>query len=233
MYGIVGLIVVAFAESSFFPIPPDVILIPMLFVHREFALLYALVTTVFSVLGAFLGYYIGKKFGKPILNRFFKRDHIERVEHYFTKYGAWSIGIAGFTPLPYKLFTIAAGAFNVQLSTLTIASIIGRGTRFFLEAFFVIIFGDRAMYYLENYFGIITIVIAAVCILAYYILRYLRSIHKIEGTGVISTIRSKYDSYYNRISKYNGYSKILIGALIAICITLLVLFLSIFIKNAP
>lgn len=228
VYGIVGLIVVAFAESSFFPIPPDVLLIPMLFVHREFALLYALVTTIFSVLGAFLGYFIGKKFGKPILNRFFKREHIKKVEHYFTKYGAWSIGIAGFTPLPYKLFTIAAGTFNVRLPTLTIASIIGRGTRFFLEAFIVIIFGDRAMYYLENYFGIITIIITVACVLAYYIFKYLRSSHKIEGIGIIHTIKSKYNDYYSRLSRYNNYSKGLIGALIAICIVLLLLFLYMF-----
>lgn len=232
VYGIVGLMVVAFAESSFFPIPPDVLLIPMLFVHREFALLYALITTIFSVLGAFLGYFIGKKFGKPILNKFFKREHIKKVEHYFTKYGAWSIGIAGFTPLPYKLFTLSAGAFDVQLSTLTVASLVGRGTRFFLEAFIVIIFGDRAMYYLENYFGIITIIITIACIAAYYIFRYLRSSRRIEGTGVVTSIKSKYHSFHNHISKYNGYSKILIGTLIAICIFLLVLFLSIFIKNA-
>lgn len=231
VYGIIGLMVVAFAESSFFPIPPDVLLIPMLFVHRELALLYALVTTIFSVLGAFLGYFIGKKFGKPLLHRFFKREHIEKVERYFIKYGAWSIGIAGFTPLPYKLFTISAGAFNVRLSTLTIASLIGRGTRFFLEAFIVIIFGDKALYYLDNYFGIITISITVACIVAYYIFKYLKSTRKVKGTGIVAHIKPKYNNLYKRFSKYNNYSKILMCVLISICIVLLILFLSMFVKG--
>lgn len=230
LYGIVGLIIVAFAESSFFPIPPDVLLIPMAFVHRERAILYALVTTVFSVMGAFLGYFIGKKFGKPILHRFFKKDNIDKVEGYFHRYGAWSIAIAGFTPVPYKLFTISAGAFDVRLSTLVIASLIGRGSRFFLEALFIIIFGDRAMFYLENYFGIITIIITVACLLGYYIFKYLKSTHRVKGTGIVAFFKRKYNDVYHLLLKHNSYNKIM-WSIIVICVILTIIFLSIFITQ--
>ena len=87
-YGVVGLAAVSFAESSFFPIPPDVLLIPMAFMNRRLALLYALVTTISSVFGGIFGHIIGRKLGKPILRRFFKEETINKVEDYFKKYGA-------------------------------------------------------------------------------------------------------------------------------------------------
>lgn len=228
-YGIVGLMVVAFAGSSFFPIPPDILLIPMIFINRKYAMVYALATTVFSVLGAFFGYYVGRKLGKPILNKLFKPDHIQRVEHSFSKYGAWSIGIAGFTPMPYKLFTIASGVFNISISTFTIASVIGRGARFFLEALFILILGDRALYYLETYFGVITILIALLCILAYALFKYMIAPQSVEGLGVIDIIKTRYRHYHSRISKYNSYGKTLASTIIIICMILLVVFLFTFI----
>ena len=106
-YGVVGLAAVSFAESSFFPIPPDVLLIPMAFMNRRLALLYALVTTVSSVFGGIFGHIIGYKLGKPILMRFFKEETTNKVEEYFKKYGGWYIAVAGFTPIPYKAFTIS------------------------------------------------------------------------------------------------------------------------------
>ena len=230
-YGIIGLIIIAFAGSSFFPIPPDVLLIPMMLIHRELALFYALITTVFSVLGALLGYFVGKKFGKPILKKLFKQDYIETIEYYFNKYGTWSIAISGFTPMPYKIFTIAAGSFNTGLSTLTIASIIGRGTRFFLEALFVIILGDRAMYYLEHHFGTMTIIVTIVFICIYGIFRYLFFYKKADNVQILTNFKFHIKHHYSRVAKYNKLTKIFISILFITCTTLLALFLATFIRH--
>lgn len=228
-YGIIGLIVVAFAGSSFFPVPPDILLIPMIFVHRKFAFLYAFITTIASVLGAYLGYFLGRKFGKPILNLLFKSTSIKKVEYYFSKYGAWSIVIAGLTPMPYKLFTIAAGTFNIGLSTLTVASLIGRGTRFFLEALFVFALGDRSLYYLENHFGTITVAIATLFILIYFIYKYLSNIKVLKDMRIFRAIKPKYETYYSRLMKFNKFNRMLLNTLVTFCLAILLLLLFAFI----
>ncbi|GFR34227.1 phosphatase PAP2 family protein [Thermobrachium celere] len=173
-YGILGLIVLAFAESSFFPIPPDVVLIPMCLMDKSMSLIYALSTTLSSVAGGVFGYYIGKRFGKPILKKLFKEDKIDKVGYYFDKYGGWSIVIAGFTPIPYKIFTIAAGVFNVNFITFVTASLIGRGMRFFLEGILIFYMGDSAKYFITNYFEYITIGVALLLIVFYGLFRYLK-----------------------------------------------------------
>jgi membrane protein YqaA with SNARE-associated domain len=106
-----ALAIIAFAESSFFPVPPDLLMIPMAAARPENAFFFAFLCTLFSLLGGVFGYWIGQKGGQPILNRFIKRETVLRVEGLFNRYDAWAIGIAGFTPIPYKVFTIASGAF--------------------------------------------------------------------------------------------------------------------------
>lgn len=123
-YGELGLFAVAFMESSFFPVPPDLLLIPLVLLSPERGLWYAFITTLGSVLGALLGYYIGIKGGRPILIKIAGVKKTESVEKYFKKYGDWAIGIAAFTPIPYKVFTIAAGVFRHALRNLIVISII-------------------------------------------------------------------------------------------------------------
>lgn len=224
VYGIAGLIAVSFAESSFFPIPPDVLLIPMAFMNRKLALFYSLVTTVSSVIGGIFGHFLGKKFGKPLLKKFFKEESINKVENYFTKYGGWSIAVAGFTPIPYKLFTISAGAFNVRLSTLIVASIFGRGARFFLEGAMISLFGDTAKYLISNYFEIITLGITVILFLGYYLWKRLKGKGKVKNTGIVVYIKEKYNKLYNYIVKYHKYDKSMIYFLIGICLSLISLF---------
>ena len=129
---------VSFAESSFFPIPPDVMLLPMSVTNPQKAWYFAFVTTVASVLGAILGYFLGyflfDSIGLNIIDSLHLSEKFELVKEIFQKHGAWYILIAAFTPLPYKLFTLAAGALSVSLLPFIIASIIGRGLRFFLVA---------------------------------------------------------------------------------------------------
>ncbi|MBP7892406.1 MAG: VTT domain-containing protein [Firmicutes bacterium] len=141
-FGAAGLFVVAFAESSFFPVPPDVMLLPMCIAHPRAAVWYAAITTASSVLGAAFGYLVGARGGRPLLLRFTDEQGLRTVQRLFDRYGGWAVGIAAFTPIPYKVFTIASGIFRVRLTPFFAASIIGRGGRFFLEAILAVRYGE-------------------------------------------------------------------------------------------
>ena len=130
----------SFAESSFFPIPPDFMLAPMALAKPESAWTYALWTTVTSVLGGILGYIIGMwafSFVHPYIIQFGYGGEYQKIVHAFQEWNFWVMLFAGFAPIPYKLFTIAAGATQISLLPFILGSIIGRGGRFFLEAFLI------------------------------------------------------------------------------------------------
>ncbi len=127
----------SFAESSFFPIPPDVMLAPMALAKPDRAMGYAFLTTVTSVAGGILGYVIGAFFFEliePLLRDAGYWMKFEQARHWFDDYGFWAILIAGFSPVPYKVFTVAAGAMAMLFLPFVLASFIGRGMRFFLVA---------------------------------------------------------------------------------------------------
>jgi membrane protein YqaA with SNARE-associated domain len=141
-----ALAAVSFVESSFFPIPPDVLLIPMILADRSRAWYYALVCTVASVLGGFLGYAIGffafDTIGEPLLRFYGVTEQYLGLQQLYDRWGAWLIVIKGATPIPYKLVTIASGAFQFDLLTFTFASVVSRGIRFFLIAALLWRFGE-------------------------------------------------------------------------------------------
>jgi membrane protein YqaA with SNARE-associated domain len=127
----------SFAESSFFPVPPDVMLAPMCLATPTKAWQYALITTIFSVLGGLLGYVIGVT-AFDIIKPHLEASHywiaFLTAETWFKEWGVWAVFVAGFSPIPYKVFTIAAGALSMPLLPFVIASTIGRGARFFIVA---------------------------------------------------------------------------------------------------
>jgi membrane protein YqaA with SNARE-associated domain len=128
---------VSFTESSFFPIPPDVLLAPMALARPERWWRLAAITTVTSVLGGLLGYLIGYvaiEAVTPVLHRVGYWEHFETAHDWFERYGFWAILAAGFTPIPYKVFTIAAGAAHMGLLPFTLGSLVGRGARYLLVA---------------------------------------------------------------------------------------------------
>ena len=136
----------SFAESSFFPIPPDVMLMPMALAKPEKAFWYAWITTVFSLLGGLLGYAIGYWLLDviwPLIESMHYVDKYHQIEGFFAEYGVWIVFIAGFSPIPYKLFTVTAGATGMALLPFIIASFIGRGARFFLVAWVMKVGGER------------------------------------------------------------------------------------------
>ncbi|MCR4880780.1 MAG: DedA family protein [bacterium] len=161
-----GLFTLAFMESSFFPIPPDCILIPMCLIKPEAALLYATIATIGSAIGGMFGYAIGKFGGRPALDFFFKKqqEKIVEVERLYNKYGVWAVGAAAFTPIPYKIFTIASGVFKMNLLGFTLVSIAGRGLRFFIIAIALILFGEKIKANLEW-----IMIIAAILIILFYV----------------------------------------------------------------
>src|SRR5690625_3920488 len=105
---------VSFIEAIFFPIPPDVMLIPLVLLRPSEGLLFALMATVGSVLGATVGYGIGLKGGRPVLSRFASRQRINQIESLLGRYDTWATAVAAFTPIPYKVFAIAAGVFSLD-----------------------------------------------------------------------------------------------------------------------
>ena len=146
--------VVSFAESSFFPIPPDVMLVPMILANRQKAFKIAVVCTVCSVLGGLLGYAIGFYFfetiGAWVVKTYGLQAGLEKFRDEFARYGTWVILIKGLTPIPYKLVTIASGAAHFDLFTFVWASIVTRGLRFFLVAALLWKFGEPIRAFIEK-----------------------------------------------------------------------------------
>lgn len=159
---------VSFAESSFFPIPPDVMLVPMCLAKPERAWFYALVTTLASVVGGLFGYAIGALLldtvGHWIINLYGYADKLDTFQSGFAKYGAWIILIKGFTPIPFKLVTIASGIANYNLFLFVILSLVTRGGRFFLVAALLRWKGGAAREFIEKRLGLVTFVFGAVVV---------------------------------------------------------------------
>ncbi len=144
----------SFAESSFFPVPVDVLLAPMVLAQREKAWWYALLATVTSVAGAVFGYYIGlflfDQVAQPIIDFYHFQEKFIYVQELFNKYGVWIIFIAGFSPIPYKIFTITAGVVAMPLLPFILTSLVARGARFFLVAGLLYVGGEKIDAVLEK-----------------------------------------------------------------------------------
>ncbi len=164
----------SFSESSFFPIPPDVMLAPMSLANPPKAWRYALITTIASALGGLFGYFIGMtafESIQPHLQASHYWDAFQTAETWFKEWGVWAIFIAGFSPVPYKIFTIAAGALAMPLLPFAIASLIGRGSRFYMVAGLMKWGGKRMEDKLETYVDRIGWATVALIILAVIVLK--------------------------------------------------------------
>lgn len=148
----------SFAESSFFPIPPDIMLVPMSLAQPKRAFRLALLTTIFSVLGGMLGYAIGF-FMFDSISPWLQKTHYWGkyllAENWFKEWGFWAVFVAGFSPIPYKVFTLAAGVLQMFFLPFVLASIIGRGTRFFLVALLLVAGGEKLESKLRQYIDIL------------------------------------------------------------------------------
>ncbi len=162
-----GLFVIAFIESSFFPIPPDLILIGLVLISPNDWIFLSTICTIGSVAGALFGYFIGIKGGRPLLLKFTKEHRAKKVEDYFTRYGDWAVAIAAFTPVPYKVFTIASGVFKYSWVRMALVSIPARGARFFLIGGVLAFYGQTIMSTLDLFLGPISLIVAVAAIAGY------------------------------------------------------------------
>ncbi|UCD65293.1 MAG: DedA family protein [Deltaproteobacteria bacterium] len=160
-YGVWALFLIAVAESSFFPIPPDVFLMVLCISVPQKSFRYAAICAAGSVIGGAIGYGLGLGFmdtvGVKILEWYGLHDKYEVVQSLYRQYDALAVGAAGFTPLPYKLFTITAGAFKINFATFILVSLVARSARFFLVAAFIYKFGAPVRHFIERYFNLLTI----------------------------------------------------------------------------
>jgi len=176
-YGSWALFLLAFSESSFFPIPPDILLIALAVAIPKKSLKYALICSAGSVLGGCFGYLIGWQFmasvGTRIVDFYGLTPKVEYIEVLYNKYDAWAVAIAGFTPIPYKVFTIAAGAFKINFSVFVVASLLSRSARFFLVGGLIYIFGPGIQSFIDKYFNILATVFTILLIAGFLIIKYL------------------------------------------------------------
>ena len=161
-YALWALAIVSFIESSFFPIPPDVLMIPMIIARPSKAFLIAGVTTVASVLGGLFGYFIGAVLmdliGQPILEFYGKGDSFEEMAAVFNAYGAWAVVVAGVTFLPFKVITIASGVTGLSLPVFIASAIFARALRFFLVAAMLYKFGEPIRDFVERRLGLVFVI---------------------------------------------------------------------------
>ncbi len=172
-----ALAAVAFIESSVFPIPPDVLMIPMILAARHRAFVIAAVATLASVLGGCLGYAIGYGFmdtiGQPILEFYGKADQFDQLAARFNEYGGWAVLVAGVTPFPYKVITIFSGATQLPLPLFMGVSVLARALRFFIVAGLLWQFGAPIKAFIERWLGPLFTAFVVLLIGGFYALRYL------------------------------------------------------------
>ncbi len=171
------LAIVAFAESSFFPIPPDIMLIPMVLAMPGKAWKIAGVATAASVIGGYFGYAIGVFFfdliAKPILGFYGYMHQFDVFKDYYHQWGAWIVFGAGITPFPYKVITIASGVVHLDLLTFTVASVIARGMRFYLVAWLLKKYGAPMKIFIEKNLGMLSVLFLFLLIGGFVIIKYI------------------------------------------------------------
>lgn len=184
-YGPAALFLLSFAESSFFPIPPDALLIALVLGATNKAFRLALNCTIASVLGALLGYTIGHFLWWTPSNEFtsiamfffnnipgFTEKLFFDVQKMYDKYDFWIVFTAGFTPIPYKVITISSGAFNINILMFVVASVISRGARFFLVAFLIWKFGPQIRSFIDKYFNWLAVAFTVLLIGGFVAIKY-------------------------------------------------------------
>ena len=176
-YAVPALFILSFAESSFFPIPPDILLLAMSVAAPKRSFYFAAVCSVSSVLGGMFGYLLGYGFmdlvGNRIVEFYHFQDKWQTINALYNEHEGWAVAAAGFTPLPYKVFTLAAGAFKIDFWVFVFASLVSRSARFFLVAGMVYFFGASVKNFIEKYFNILSIVFFVLLFFGFLLIKYI------------------------------------------------------------
>jgi len=176
-YGAPALFLLAVAESSFFPVPPDVLLIAVSLSIPSRAFRFALLCTLGSLLGGIIGYGIGfyayEAIGRPIVELYNGQPIMDRVALLYEEYGFWGVLVAAITPIPYKVFTISSGFFKFNLISFMTASLIGRSLRFFMVAGLIWKFGPPIKSFIDRYFNILTVIFTVLLLGGFILVKYI------------------------------------------------------------
>jgi membrane protein YqaA with SNARE-associated domain len=175
-YSAWALFAIAFAESSFFPIPPDILLIALAVALPLRAFRYALICTTGSVLGGAFGYFLGYQFfdtlGESIVLFYAAEDQYLRIQEMYQEYDAFAVAVAGLTPIPYKVATITAGFFGVNFPRFVLASVVSRSIRFFLIGALIRVFGPQIRSLIEKYFEILALIFLILLVAGFVVLEW-------------------------------------------------------------
>ena len=184
-YGLPALFILSFSEASFFPVPPDVLLIALSLGRRKQALKFAFICSIASIAGGLAGYSIGhfiwwdgtnyNSFANFFFNNVpgFTEALFQKIQNQYNNYGFIIIFTAGFTPIPFKVFTISAGAFDISLPLFIIASTISRSARFFLVSFLMWKYGKKINYFIDRYFNILSILFVIILFGSYFLINFI------------------------------------------------------------
>ncbi len=172
-FGGLALFALSAAESIIFPVPPDPLLIALGVGKPSFALVFAAVCLAGSLVGASIGYVIGMWGGRPVVDRLFSQQKITFVEQKYQRYDVWAILIAALTPIPYKVFTVTAGMFRLHFGRFMLASLLGRGARFFAVGLLIALFGEPIAAFIDEYLDILFIVFMVLLIGGFFVIKLL------------------------------------------------------------
>ena len=183
-YGLPALFILSFSEASFFPVPPDVLLIALSLGYRKKALKFAFICSIGSIAGGLAGYGIGHFLWwsgedyNVVANFFFNNvpgfteNLFQEIQGYYKKYGFFIIFTAGFTPIPFKVFTISSGALGISLPLFLISSTISRSARFFLVSFLIWKYGEKINYFIDRYFNLLSILFVIILLGSYLLINF-------------------------------------------------------------
>ena len=184
-YGLLALFIVSFSEASFFPVPPDVLLIVLVLARRGQAFKFAFICSIASIAGGLVGYCIGHFIWweganyNSIANFFFNNVPgftealFQKIQYQYNHYGFIIIFTAGFTPIPFKVFTISAGAFDISLPLFLIASTLSRSARFFLVSILIWKYGEKINYLIGRYFNLLSIIFVIILVGSYFLINFI------------------------------------------------------------
>lgn len=176
-YGSLALFLLAVAESSFFPVPPDILLIALCIALPKKALRFALICTLGSLIGGIIGYGIGHfsydTIGRPIIDYYNGQEVMEKIRLWYDAYGFYGVFIAALTPIPYKVFTISSGFFNFSFQLFMFASVIGRSLRFFMLAVLIYWFGKPIKAFIDRYFNLLSILFVLLLVAGFLVIKLL------------------------------------------------------------